>query len=87
MAGIPGARLPADLSGFVQDVKEASQREIEALTAAGHTGPLPPTNYLPETFDAPHPEDFDTGYMKALFQVGYDLAVKGYSWAKAPPGY
>jgi len=43
--------------------------------------------YIPETFNAPHEEDFDTGYMRALFQVGYDMAANGYPWAKAPPGY
>ena len=35
----------------------------------------------------PHPEDFDTGYMTALFKLGYDMAAAGYPWAKAPPGY
>jgi len=43
--------------------------------------------YIPPTFNAPHPDDFDTGYMTALFQVGYDMAAKGYPWEKAPPGY
>lgn len=43
--------------------------------------------FIPPTFNAPHPDDFDTGYMKALFQVGYDMAAKGYPWEKAPPGY
>lgn len=43
--------------------------------------------FIPPTFDTLHPEDFDTGYMRSLFQVGYDMAVKGYPWAKAPPGY
>jgi len=43
--------------------------------------------FIPPTFNAPHPEDFDTGYMRALYQVGYDMAVGGYPWEKAPPGY
>lgn len=42
--------------------------------------------YIPESFDAPHKEEFDTEYMRQLFQVGYDLAVKGYQWGKLPPG-
>jgi hypothetical protein len=25
--------------------------------------------------------------MRALFQTGYDMAVKGYPWAKVPPGF
>ncbi len=43
--------------------------------------------YIPATFDAPHPDDFDTGFMRALYKYGYDQAVAGYPWAKAPPGY
>ncbi|MEN8132448.1 MAG: patatin-like phospholipase family protein [Pseudomonadota bacterium] len=42
--------------------------------------------YIPKSFNAPHKEDFDTEYMKKLFQTGYDLAVDGYQWEKAPPG-
>lgn len=42
--------------------------------------------YIPESFDAPHKEEFDTEYMRQLFQLGYDLAVKGYQWEKLPPG-
>ena len=43
--------------------------------------------FIPETFNAPHKEEFDTEYMRQLFQVGYDLAVKGYTWLKKPPGF
>jgi hypothetical protein len=42
--------------------------------------------YIPKSFYAPHKEDFDTEYMRKLFQTGYDLAVKGYRWEKTPPG-
>lgn len=42
--------------------------------------------YIPASFHAPHKEDFDTEYMRKLFQTGYDLAVKGYHWEKQPPG-
>ncbi len=43
--------------------------------------------YIPASFDAPHREEFDTEYMKALFQVGHDMAVQGYPWEKQPPGF
>ncbi|MGB7292450.1 MAG: patatin-like phospholipase family protein [Thermodesulfobacteriota bacterium] len=43
--------------------------------------------YIPETFKALHKEDFDTEYMRQLFDVGYKLAVNGYPWAKTPPGF
>lgn len=42
--------------------------------------------YIPKTFYAPHKEDFDTEYMRKLFQTGYELAEKGYHWEKTPPG-
>jgi predicted acylesterase/phospholipase RssA len=42
--------------------------------------------HIPASFSVPHPEDFDPGYMRALFDVGFGLAAKGYPWLKAPPG-
>ncbi len=42
--------------------------------------------YIPRSFNAPHKEEFDTEYMRQLFQTGYDLVVKGYRWDKTPPG-
>jgi predicted patatin/cPLA2 family phospholipase len=42
--------------------------------------------YIPPTFDFPHKADFDTAYMKALFEVGQRMAVKGEDWwYKHPP--
>jgi len=43
--------------------------------------------YIPSTFDAPHKEEFDTEYMRQLFDVGYQMAAQGYPWQKAPPGF
>jgi predicted patatin/cPLA2 family phospholipase len=43
--------------------------------------------YIPGEFYAPHREEFDTEYMKSLFNFAYDMAVKGYPWEKTPPGY
>lgn len=43
--------------------------------------------FIPKSFNAPHKEDFDTEYMRQLFDLGYKLAVEGYPWAKVPPGY
>lgn len=43
--------------------------------------------HIPATFNAPHREDFDTEYMRQLFQVGFDSARNGYSWLKQPPGF
>ena len=41
--------------------------------------------YIPPTFETPHTKDFDTVYMKSLFDLGYKEAVEGVEWAKHPP--
>ncbi len=43
--------------------------------------------FIPDTFTVELKRPFDRDYMKALFDVGYELAAKGYPWAKAPPGF
>lgn len=43
--------------------------------------------YIPSSFDAEKSEDFETAYMNALFDVGYDMAIAGYTWEKFPPNY
>jgi hypothetical protein len=43
--------------------------------------------YIPASFDAPHEEEFDTEYMRALFKLARDMAAQGYPWHKAPPDY
>ena len=42
--------------------------------------------YIGSDFNAEHKEDFDTAYMRALFDYGYQLGRKGYPWQKTPPG-
>ena len=43
--------------------------------------------FIPKTFTEELKEPFETTYMRNLFQVGYDMAAKGYPWAKGPPGF
>jgi hypothetical protein len=43
--------------------------------------------YIPRSFTGKLEEPFDTAYMNKLFQLGYDMAAKGYPWEKAPPGF
>jgi hypothetical protein len=42
--------------------------------------------YIPKSFTRTLKEPFEPAYMNDLFKLGYDLAAKGYSWAKTPPG-
>jgi len=41
---------------------------------------------IPADFGETSDEPFDQKYMIALFDRGYDLASRNYSWVKAPPG-
>ena len=41
--------------------------------------------YIGSDFTQKLPEPFDQGYMKALFDYGYQRARNGYQWAKSPP--
>jgi hypothetical protein len=43
--------------------------------------------FIPKSFTQVLKEPFETAYMVALYQLGYDLAVKGYHWDKALPGF
>jgi len=42
--------------------------------------------YIPEDFDLEPEEAFDPKYMRALFDVAYELSRDGYDWATSPPG-
>lgn len=41
--------------------------------------------YIPPTFTVAHQEEFDTNYMRQLFDTGYAMAAAGYQWKKQPP--
>ena len=41
--------------------------------------------YIGRDFDRKLPEPFDQAYMRALFDYGYQKAIRGYDWAKKPP--
>jgi predicted acylesterase/phospholipase RssA len=43
--------------------------------------------FIPKDFTARSTTEFDTAYMNALFQVGYQMACCGYPWSKYPPDY
>jgi hypothetical protein len=41
--------------------------------------------YIGTDFTQKAPEPFDQGYMRSLFDYGYQRARRGYDWSKAPP--
>ena len=42
--------------------------------------------HIPESFDLEPEEAFDPKYMRALFDLAYELSRDGYDWAVSPPG-
>jgi hypothetical protein len=43
--------------------------------------------FIGSDFNVEHKRDFDTEYMRALFDYGYRLAEKEYPWQGLPPGF
>ncbi len=43
--------------------------------------------YIGDEFEQPYVGPFDKGYMRMLFDFGYQKGKEGYSWSKTPPGY
>ncbi len=43
--------------------------------------------YIPSSFTEEPSEFFDPVYMGKLYDLGYQMAVTGYSWQKYPPGF
>ena len=41
--------------------------------------------YIGSDFTQKLPEPFDQGYMRALFNYGYERARRGYDWSEQPP--
>ena len=42
--------------------------------------------YIPDDFDLESDELFDPAYMKALYDLGYEMAEAGFPWRRLPPG-
>lgn len=43
--------------------------------------------YIGADFSFEHDEEFDQGFMRALYRYAYELGRKGYPWRKTPPDY
>jgi predicted acylesterase/phospholipase RssA len=94
------ARLDADWASTERSTMTIAMRAIDSLTRTQGIGDLYRVyattqrdavdfnlTYIPATFDVPHKEMFDTAYMKALYNVGFEAAKAGYQWQKSPPGF
>jgi predicted acylesterase/phospholipase RssA len=97
---IRNARLDPDWAQVERSVMSIAGRAISSLIQTQGVGDLYRIYltsqrdgmdfnlaYIPSSFDRKLNEPFETAYMKALFDVGYQMAVNGYPWEEAPPGF
>jgi predicted acylesterase/phospholipase RssA len=97
---IRNARLDADWASVERRTLSIATRAIASLTRTQGIGDLYRIyataqrdgldfnlTYIPKTFDTPHNEEFDTAYMRALFDVGLQAGKGARDWQKYPPGF
>jgi predicted acylesterase/phospholipase RssA len=97
---IRNARLDPDWASTERRTLSIATRAISSLTRTQGVGDLYRIyattqrdgidfnlTYIPPTFKTPHNEEFDTAYMRALYDVGQQAAKSGHQWQKYPPGF
>jgi predicted patatin/cPLA2 family phospholipase len=97
---VMNARLDPEWAETERSVLSIAQRSIDSMIHSQGVGDLYRIYltaqrdnldfnlaFIPDSFEHAHREEFDTDYMRALYETGYNLAAKGYVWEKAPPDY
>ena len=97
---IRNARLDPDWASTDRRTMTIAMRAIESLTMTQGVGDLYRIyatterdgidfnlTFIPPTFNATRKEQFDTQYMRSLYDVGFEAAKAGYQWQKYPPGF
>jgi len=97
---IRNARLDADWASVERRTLSIATRAIASLTRTQGIGDLYRIyatserdgldfnlTYIPRTFDIPHTAEFDTAYMRSLFDVGLQAGKDARQWEKYPPGF
>ena len=92
--------LDPDYQGMKRNVLPIASRTIDSLIRTQGVGDLYQIYalcrrdgndfnlaYIPSDFTEKPTEGFDPVYMKKLFARGYQMALQGYPWDKAPPGF
>ena len=95
---IRNGRLDAEWSAVERSTLSIAGRAISTMiTASGYNDVLRIYNntkndgidfrlaYIGSDFNKELPEPFDQGFMRALFDYGYQRARRGYDWATKPP--
>ena len=97
---IRNARLDPDWASVERRTLNIATRAIGSLTRTQGVGDLYRIyatsqrdgidfnlTYIPPTFNTPHNEEFDTAYMRSLFDVGFQAGKGAREWQKYPPGF
>ena len=92
--------LDPDYQGMKRNVLPIASRTIDSLIRTQGVGDLYQIYalcrrdgndfnlaYIPSDFTEEPTEGFDPVYMKKLLDRGYQMALEGYPWDKAPPGF
>jgi predicted patatin/cPLA2 family phospholipase len=92
--------LEPDYQGIKRNVVPIASRTIDSLIRTQGIGDLYQIYalcrrdgndfnlaYIPSDFTDEPTESFDPVYMKKLMDRGYRMALEGYPWEKAPPGF
>ena len=92
--------LDPDYQGMKRNVLPIASRTIDSLIRTQGVGDLYQIYalcrrdgndfnlaYIPSDFTEEPTEGFDPVYMKKLLNRGYQMALEGYPWDKAPPGF
>jgi predicted patatin/cPLA2 family phospholipase len=92
--------LDPDYQGIKRNVFPIASRTIDSLIRTQGIGDLYQIYalckrdgngfnlaYIPSEFTEEPTESFDPVYMKKLLDLGYQMALDGYPWEKAPPGF
>ncbi len=97
---VRNGKLKAEWSDVDRQTLSVAQKAVSVLTNYSGVGDLYKIYmivkrgggafnlaFIGDDFNAPHPFDFDRGYMKALYSYAFDKAKGGYPWEHAPPGF
>ena len=97
---IRNARLDPDWASTERRTMTIAMRAIDSLTRTQGIGDLYRVyattqrdgvdfnlTFIPPTFNVAHKEQFDTAYMRSLYNTGFEAAKAGYQWQKYPPGF
>lgn len=97
---IRNARMDADWASVERRTMPIVSRAVASLTRTQGIGDLYRIfatterdgidfnlTFIPQSFNTPHTEEFDTHYMRELYETGKRIAESGYQWEKYPPGF